>query len=590
VNAYVPPLADIAFVLHEIAEVGALGSMSAFEHADPEMIDGILEEAGRFILNVIEPLNRVGDRQHSRRNEDGTVTSPDGFSDAYAQWVAGGWGGVPFPVSYGGGGFPWVVAIALQEMAASANLAFSQCPVLTQGAIDMLLSHGDDRQRETYLPRMITGEWTGTMDLTESQAGSDLGAVRSSAIPTGDGRWRITGQKIFISYGEHDMADNILHLVLARVPNAPPGTRGISCFIVPKILLNEDGSLGVQNQVHCRSIEDKLGLRGSPTCVMDFDDAIGEIVGEANKGMQYMFTMINSARLSVGLQGVAVGEASYQRAVTYAMQREQGRPIDAIINPTSTIVDHPDVRRMLLTQKAYIEAARSLIYFVAASIDLAEHHPDEPVRISRAELVELLTPVAKAWSTDLGVEIASLALQVHGGMGFIEETGIAQLYRDARIGPIYEGTNGIQGIDLVTRKVPMRGGEVVAGFLAGIDEMDDKLALGGPQMNSIRERLGEELSTLRSATRFMLDAELADKLAGASPYLRMFGIVTGGWLMARQALAASNRLKGASDQNGFASAKLVTARFYCEQLLPQAGGLLRAVTTGADNLLAFVPT
>jgi 3-(methylthio)propanoyl-CoA dehydrogenase len=590
-TAYVPPLDDIEFVLDEIVDLGGLAGLPAFKHADPPLVNSVLEEAGRFVSEVIAPLNRVGDRQHSRRNADGTVTTPDGFRQAYAQWVAAGWGGVPFPSEFGGGGFPWAVGVALQELVASANLAFCLCPLLTQGAIDLLLAHGSDAQRQTYLPRMVSGEWTGSMNLTEPQAGSDVGAVRTKAVLDAEGRWRITGEKIFITYGEHDMADNIVHLVLARVPDAPPGTRGISCFIVPKTIVQVDGSLGARNGVTCVSIEDKLGIHASPTCVLSFDQAYGELIGEANRGMQYMFTMMNNARLSVGLQGIAVGEAAYQQAVAYAGEREQGRPLDASNRGAATIIDHPDVRRMLLTQKAFIEAGRALIYLVAGSIDWAEHHPDSGERAARTELVELLTPVAKAWTTDLGVELTSLAMQVHGGMGYIEETGVAQYYRDVRIAPIYEGTNGIQAIDLVTRKLSLRGGAVVGEYLSGLDAIDLELEAAGAPLAAIRANLAEAVARLRLATEHALAAGLADQLAGASPYLRMFGLVTGGWLMARQALAATARMTAApAADRAYLQSKLVTARFYCEQILPQAGGLLAAVTARADDLLALDPS
>ena len=402
-----------------------------------------------------------------------------GFREAYRQYVDAGWGAVPFPPEFGGGGFPWLVTIVMQEMLASASLGFSTCPVLTQGAIDMLTQHGSPGQQATFLEKMVSGEWTGTMNLTEPQAGSDLGAVRTKAVPAGDGTWRITGQKIFITFGEHDLAGNIIHLVLARVPDAPPGTKGISCFIVPKYLVNEDGSLGSRNDLRCVSIEHKLGIRASPTCVMSFGDAggaTGYLIGEANQGMRYMFTMMNTARLSVGVQGLAIAERAYQDALRYAQERRQGRVVGARAGESSPIVEYTDVRRMLLTMKAYIEAMRALLYTHAASIDLAGHHHDQAEREARRELAELLTPISKAWCTDLGVELTSIGLQVHGGMGYVEETGVAQYLRDSRIAPIYEGTNGIQAIDLVTRKVPMRGGGVVTDLLAQMEVLGRELA------------------------------------------------------------------------------------------------------------------
>jgi len=479
----------------------------------------------------------------------------------------------------------------MQEMLASADMSFSLCPLLTQGAIDMLTLHGSPAQQATYAEKMVTGEWAGTMNLTEPQAGSDLGAVRAKVVPADDGTWRITGQKTFITFGEHDLAGNIIHLVLARVPKAPPGTRGISCFIVPKYLVNDDGSLGARNDLRCVSIEHKLGIHASPTCVMSYGDAggaVGYLIGEANQGMRYMFTMMNTARLSVGLQGLAIAERAYQDALRYAQERDQGRAVGAAPGEPSPIVEHPDVRRMLLTMKAYIEAMRALLYTNAVSIDLARHHPDQTEREARRELVDLLTPISKAWCTDLGVELASIGLQVHGGVGYVEETGVAQYLRDSRISPIYEGTNGIQAIDLVTRKVPMRGGAVVADLLAQMEVLGPELAAAGPELAGIQPALADGVHVLREATDWILSrvqVEPNDALAAATPYLRMSGLVVGGWLMARSALAASRLLPdvGGSDAV-FLREKIGTARFYAGQLLPQAAGLLPAVTAGADPL------
>jgi 3-(methylthio)propanoyl-CoA dehydrogenase len=587
---YVPPLRDIRFVLENIADVAAIAELEAFQHADPDTVFGVVEEAGRFMAEVMAPLNRVGDTVGSQLGGDGQVTTPPGFKEAYRQYLEAGWGAVPFDPEFGGGGFPWLVTVVIQEMMTSANMAFSLCPLLTQGAIDMLLHHGSPEQRAVYLEKMVTGEWTGTMNLTEPEAGSDVGALRTRAVPADDGNWRISGQKIFITYGEHDLADNIIHLVLARVPDAPPGTRGISCFIVPKYLVNPDGSLGERNDVRCVSIEHKLGIHASPTCVMSFGDeggAIGYLIGDVNAGMRYMFTMMNVARLSVGLEGLAIGESAYQKALVHAQQRRQGRAVGAPATESSLIVEHPDVRRMLLTMKAYVEAMRCLIYTNAASMDLARHHGDPAERERRRELVELLTPIAKAWSTDLGVELTSLAIQVHGGMGYVEETGVAQYYRDSRIAPIYEGTNGIQAMDLVGRKLPMRGGGVVSDYLDGIAALDDALAEGGDQLASIRTELAAACDRLRAATNWILSAGAAnpnDALAGATPYLRMLGLVTGGWFLARSALAAQRLLDEGSGDKERLQEKIATARFYAEQLLPQAAGLDGAVTAGAAVL------
>jgi alkylation response protein AidB-like acyl-CoA dehydrogenase len=586
---YVAPLADMRFVLENIVDLAALAELPGYEHADPEMVLGILEESGRFFSREFAPLNRVGDTQHSRRNGDGSVTTPDGFPRAYARYVEAGWAGVPFPAEYGGGGFPWLVAIAIQEMMTAANMAFSLCPLLTQGAIDMLLHYGSEEQREVYLPKMVTGEWTGTMNLTEPQAGSDVGALTTKAVPAADGTWRITGQKIFITYGEHDLAGNIVHLVLARVPDAPPGTRGISCFIVPKFLPTEDGTPGERNSLECVSVEDKMGINASPTCVMAYDGAVGYLIGEPNQGMRYMFKMMNNARLSVGVEGLSLGERAYQQAVAYATERRQGRAPGAPAGASSPIVDHPDVRRMLLTMRSHIEALRALAYLNAESLDLASYHPDEAVRTWRQELADLLTPITKGWGTDLGVELTSLAVQVHGGMGYIEETGVAQHYRDARIAPIYEGTNGIQAMDLVGRKLPVRAGGVVADFLAGIEATAGELSGAGGDLATIGKRLADGQAALRKATDWLLANGPADPnnaLAGATPYLRMCGIVTGGWLLARGAAAAQRALDEGFGDADFLRQKVVTARFFAEQVLPQAAGLVPSVTAGPADLLA----
>jgi 3-(methylsulfanyl)propanoyl-CoA dehydrogenase len=586
---YSAPLADMRFVLENVVDLPALASLTGFEHAEPEMVYGVLEESGRFFAQEFGPLNRVGDTQHSRRNEDGTVGTPDGFRRAYQRYVDAGWAGVPFPATYGGGGFPWLVATAMQEMITAANMGFSLCPLLTQGAIDMLLHYGSEEQREVYLPRMVTGEWTGTMNLTEPQAGSDVGALTTKAVPADDGTWRITGQKIFITYGEHDLTDNIVHLVLARVPDAPPGTKGISCFIVPKFLVNDDGSLGERNAVECVSIERKMGINASPTCVMAYEGAIGYIIGEANEGMRYMFKMMNNARVSVGVSGLALGERAYQDAVAYAHERRQGRAPGAPTGETSPIVDHPDVRRMLLTIRAQVEALRCLTYLNAESIDLAAHHPDEAVRTRRGELADLLTPMTKGWGTDVGVELTSIGVQVHGGMGYIEETGVAQHYRDIRIAPIYEGTNGIQAMDLVGRKLPMRAGGVMADFLAGIEATTGQLSGADGTLATIGKHLADAHAALKATTDWLLANGLTDPnnaLAGATPYLRMCGIVTGGWLLARSAQAAQRLLDAGEGDAEFLTQKLVTAKFYAEQLLPQAAGLAPAVTAGPGDLLA----
>ena len=431
-TGYAPPLNDIRFVLDHVVDLAGLSQLPDLEHADPATVHGLLEEYGRFVAEVFAPLDRPGDQQGSRFDPaTGSVTTPDGWPDAYRRYVDGGWGSVPFEPEHGGGGFPWLVAVAMQELLTSASMSFSLCPLLTQGAIDMLTEWGGE-EHELYLQKMISGEWAGTMNLTEPEAGSDVGALRTKAIPADDGTWRITGQKIFITYGEHDLTDNIVHLVLARTPDAGPGTKGISCFIVPKFVVGADGALGERNDVKCVSIEHKLGIHASPTCVMvygdDGDGAVGYLIGEANAGMRYMFTMMNNARLSVGLQGLSVAERAYQAALAQAQERRQGRRPGQKANETVAIIEHPDVRRMLLTQRSSIEAMRALLYLNAWAIDVGRHHADPAERERHQELADLLTPVSKAWSTDLGNELTSLALQVHGGMGYVEETGVAQHY------------------------------------------------------------------------------------------------------------------------------------------------------------------
>jgi len=591
---YTAPLDDIRFVLEHVAKLGELSSLAGFEHAEPEVVAGVLEECARFMQNEVAPLNRVGDVETSVWHQDGTVTTPTGFIGAYRDYVAAGWGGVPFPEAYGGGGFPWLVGIAMQEMLTASNEAFSMAPLLTQGAIDALLAHGDEAQKETWLPKMVSGEWTGTMNLSEPQAGSDVGAVRTRAERQDDGTYRITGTKIWISWGEHDMADNIVHLVLARTPDAPPGTKGISMFIVPKVLVGDDGSLGERNAVLCRSIEHKLGIKASPTCVLDYDGAIGYLVGEENRGMAYMFTMMNNARLSVGLQGLAVGDRAYQDARQYANERQQGRAPGAPAGEQSLIVEHPDVRRMLMTMKSQLEALRCLIYVTGKGIDVAHRSADEHARTAAQERVDLLIPICKGWGTDLGVEITSTAIQVFGGMGYVEETGVAQHFRDARIAPIYEGTNGIQAMDLVGRKLPMRAGGVVKDLLADIGATVDRGRAAGGDHATIADRLADGLAAITETTDWLMANGLEDvrhALAGATPYLRQLGTVVGGWLLAESALAADEvaAAGGGGFDEAFLAAKRTTARFYATQLLPQAAGLTGAITAGFDDLLALSP-
>jgi alkylation response protein AidB-like acyl-CoA dehydrogenase len=582
---YRPPLKDIVFALEHVADLAALSKLQEFSHADPETAGVLLEECGRFAADVLAPLDRGGDLAGcSFRPDSGAVAMPEGWQHAYRRYVEGGWGSVPFEAQYGGGGFPWLVATAMQEMITSANMSFSLCPLLTQGAIHMLALHGSPEQKALFLPKMVSGEWTGTMNLTEPQAGSDVGALITRAVPADDGTWRISGQKIFITYGEHDLSANIVHLVLARVPGAPAGTRGISCFIVPKFLLDTDGRPAERNSVRCAAIEHKMGIHASPTCVMEFDEATGYLVGEANAGMGYMFTMMNSARLAVGVEGLAVAEAAYQKAFAFARERVQGRPVGAGPGSEAAIVEHPDVRRMLFTMRSLIEAMRGVLYLNAQAIDLAARAASTAEREANQELCDVLTPISKAWCTYTGERVVSTAVQVHGGMGFIEETGVAQHYRDIRIASIYEGTNGIQAIDLATRKLRIRDGGAVGDLIARVEALDVELGQAGEPLAKIRRSLSTACEAVRRSTGWLLqrhaDRDTAAVLAGASPYLEQWGLLAGGWVLARQALASLS----ASQSDPYLAAKLATARFYFEQILPAASSLAGAVTSGEDPL------
>ncbi|MFC3231572.1 acyl-CoA dehydrogenase [Marinibaculum pumilum] len=589
--SYTAPLTDMRFALDHIAGLPALASLPAYEAAEADVVTAVLEEAAKLAENVFAPLNRVGD-EDGAKIENGVVRTSPGFPDAYRQFREGGWNSVPVSAEMGGGGLPWAVAIAVQEMLSSANMAITLCPILTQGGIEALLAHGSDMQKERYLPKLISGEWTATMNLTEPQAGSDVGALRTKAEPQDDGSYRITGTKIFISFGDHDMAENIVHLVLARLPGAPAGTKGISLFLVPKFLVNEDGSLGAQNDLRPVSLEHKMGIHGSPTCVMSFGDqggATGWMIGPENGGMRCMFTMMNNARLAVGLQGLSVAERAWQQARAFAQERRQGRAAGGSADQASPIIDHPDVRRMLLLMKSQTEAMRALIYLNAGCIDRAHHAGSEAERAEAQALVDLLTPVSKAWCTDLGVEIASLGVQVHGGMGYVEETGAAQYYRDARIAPIYEGTNGIQALDLMTRKLPLQGGGVVQALLAQIRA--DCAALSGRDeaaFGDIHRHLQPAVEALDKVTRAVLQGlsgDIAGTIGGATPFLRMMGTVLGGWLLAKSAIAA--READPQGDRAFTRAKVETARFYATQVLSQAPGMAPAVLEGAESLASF---
>jgi 3-(methylthio)propanoyl-CoA dehydrogenase len=578
---YRAPTTDMRWVITEVAGLDEISRIDAFRHVDADTVAGLLDEAARFTSEVVAPLGRTGDTVGSMLGADGAVTTPPGYVDAYRRFVEAGWPAAPFPQEWGGGGMPRAVAIAFQEMLTSADMALSLCPMLTSSAVELLLSHGSDEQRGTYLERLVSGEWTGTMALTEPHAGSDVGALSTRAEPAGDGTWRVRGTKTFITWGEHDLTDNIVHMVLARTPGSPEGTRGISCFIVPKRLVEPDGSLGRRNDVTCVSLEHKLGIHASPTCVLSFGEAgegaVGYLVGEEHGGMRVMFSMMNPARLYVGLEGLAVAERAYQQSAAYALERRQGRAPGDDDGGPSPIVRHPDVRRMLMLMRSSVEAMRCLMYRNAAAIDLGDHHPDETVREREADLAGLLTPLSKAWGTDLGVELASQAIQVHGGAGYVEETGVAQLWRDARIAPIYEGTNGIQAVDLVKRKLPMGGGAVVRSLLT--HARGDAEAMTG-SLAVTAAHLAEAVDTVARATDHLLDADHTDALAGATTYCRMLATTVGGWLLAQSARTAAEGRDGYPES--FLAAKVASARFFGEQVLSTVPGMLAGVVAGAD--------
>ncbi len=585
--SYKAPLQDISFTLDHIVNFSDLTKTEAFSEATPDLVEAVLEEAGKFTSEVLAPLNEVGDRQGSVL-ENGVVRTPDGFADAYRQYVEAGWNGISSSPEFGGQGMPSVMGGILTEMIASSNMAFGLCPLLGQGAVESLLSHGSAELQEKYLAKLISGEWTGTMNLTEPQAGSDVGALRTKAMPQADGSYLISGQKIFITYGDHDFTDNIIHLVLARLPDAPAGTKGISLFVVPKFLLNDDGTPGRANDLRVVSLEHKLGIHASPTCVMSYGDngeCVGYLLGEENKGMRCMFTMMNYARLSVGLEGVGIAELAYQQALTYATERVQGTPVGAT-SANAPIIEHADVRRMLFTIKAYTEASRAICYLNAKAIDLAGHAADEAGRERASGLADLLTPMSKAFSSDIGVECASLAVQVHGGMGFIEETGVAQTLRDSRITPIYEGTNGIQAMDLVGRKLNMDGGKHWRSLLTEIEEF-----LGGmsasDDMAKMKPNVLESVVTTRKCAEWLIEQSgqnMRAVAAGATPFLRLFSMTVGAYLLVRGARAATEMLATGSGDGEFLRRKIAVASFFVSQLLPQAIALAPAIRATDEPL------
>jgi alkylation response protein AidB-like acyl-CoA dehydrogenase len=593
---YSAPLADMRFALEESAGLADISSLPAFQSVEPDLVDAILEGSGKLAGEVLAPINQSGDREGCVL-ENGVVRMPAGFQEAYDELVAGGWISLPFDPAYGGQGLPWTIAMAVQETWHAANMSFGLTPLLTQGAAELLQAHGTEEQKNCYLGKLIAGTWAGTMNLTEPQAGSDLGAIKTSARrdeANGDGAYRITGQKIFITYGEHELAENIVHMVLARSPEGPPGSKGLSLFIVPKYLPDEQGNPGQRNDLRCVSLESKLGIHASPTCVMSYGDnegALGFLLGEENRGLTGMFTMMNNARLAVGTQGLGIAERAYQRALAYARDRIQSRALDDPNGGSAAIIRHPDVRRSLAVMKALTEAMRAVIYYTAGQLDRAKSSPDEAARAQSQTRLELLTPVAKAWCTDRGVEVASLGVQVHGGMGFIEDTGAAQHFRDSRINPIYEGTNGIQALDLAVRKIARDGGAAARALIADIKASDEALQRSSdPDLKKIGSSLGEARFILDAATDWlaeMLGDDMSKAAAVATPYLNLFGTAVGGWLLGRGALAARSRLDAGEGDARFHAAKIKTARFYAENILPQAATEAAVVMTGADSTLAL---
>jgi alkylation response protein AidB-like acyl-CoA dehydrogenase len=580
------------FVLNELANLHEISQLPGCEDATADTVEAVLEENAKFCGGVIAPLNHPSDKEPSFWH-DGNVTTSKGFKEAFKGFVEAGWQGVQHPTEFGGHGLPKLVATPCIEMLHSSSLSFALVALLTDGAIEALLTAGSEEQKARYVEPLVTGKWTGTMNLTEPQAGSDLAAVRTRAVPQGDGTYKVFGTKIFITYGEHDMAENIIHLVLARTPDAPPGVKGISLFIVPKFLVNEDGSLGARNDAHCVSIEHKLGIKASPTAVLQFGDhggATGYLVGEENRGLEYMFIMMNSARFGVGMQGVAVAERAYQQAVAFAKERVQSRDLAGSAGPVA-IINHPDVRRMLMSMRAQTEAARALAYVGAGISDIAHHHPDEATRKANMAVYEYLVPVIKGWSTEMSENVARDGVQVHGGMGFIEETGAAQHYRDAKILTIYEGTTAIQANDLIGRKTVRDGGAVAKAIIAQVRATEAQLAeANGEDFAAMRRQLVAGSSALEQVVDFVVanvKSDVKAVFAGSVLYLKLAGIVLGGWQMARAALVASNKLEAGEGDAAFLRAKITTARFFADHILSQAGGLATAIVEGSAGVLAL---
>jgi alkylation response protein AidB-like acyl-CoA dehydrogenase len=589
---YRAPLNDMLFDIRHLAGIDEIAKIPGFEEAGFDTAQAVLEECAKFNQEVVAPLNVPGDRNPSSW-QDGKVTTTPGFKEAYRQYAEGGWQGLQHPTDFDGQGLPKTIGAACGEMLNSANLSFALCPLLTDGCIEALLTAGSDDLKATYLQKLVSGEWTGTMNLTEPQAGSDLALVRTRAEPQPDGTYKLFGTKIFITYGEHDMADNIVHMVLARVTGAPEGVKGISLFVVPKFLVNKDGSLGARNDVHCVSIEHKMGIKASPTAVLQYGDhggAVGYLVGQENRGLEYMFIMMNAARYAVGVQGIAVAERAYQKAVAYAKDRVQSRPVDGSMNASAPIIHHPDVKRMLMTMRAYTEGCRAMAAVAASAYDAAHHHPDAEVRKQNQAFYEFMVPLVKGYSTEMSLEVTSLGVQVHGGMGFIEETGAAQYYRDAKILTIYEGTTAIQANDLVGRKTARDGGQTARAIAAQVEKTEAELA----RRDSVAARgVLKRLTAARTAFVDVVDfvagktkASPNAVFAGSVPYLMLAGNLVAGWQLARSLLVAED-LAAKGEDTAFMNAKIATARFYADHLLSKAPGIRDAVVEGADSVTAL---
>jgi 3-(methylthio)propanoyl-CoA dehydrogenase len=590
-SEYNAPLRDMKFVLQELAGLEQVAQLPGCEEASTDLVDAILEEAGKFASGVLSPLNWVGDR-NGVKLENGTVKTAPGWIGAYKQFVDSGWNALSCTPEHGGQGLPRLVSTLVEEMWNSSNISFALCPMLTRGAIEAIELRGSDALKETYLPKMVSGEWTGTMNLTEPAAGSDLAAIRTRAVPQGDGTYKVFGQKIFITYGDHDMTSNVIHLVLARTPDAPEGVKGISLFVVPKFVLNADGTPGTRNDAHCVSVEHKLGIHASPTCVMAFGDnggATGYLVGEENQGLAYMFIMMNAARFSVGLEGIGLSERAYQHAVAYARDRVQGAELGVKGGGKVAILRHPDVRRMLMLMKSQTEAMRAVACVVGAATDAARCHADEAVRKENQAFVDLMIPIVKGWSTENSIDIASLGVQIHGGMGFIEETGAAQYLRDARITAIYEGTTGIQANDLIGRKIAREGGQTIKALIATMRKVEGELsAQSAAELVAIRQALGDGIKALEDSVNYIVatyGSHVQQASVGAVPFLKLFGVVAGGWQMARAALVSQQRLGEGTGDATFYKTKITTARFFADHVLSQATSLSYAVINGADGAL-----